>query len=855
VSLKSIFITWLLAVFLVCGTGLHAQTDLSSEVARANILRAKGAAPEAQKVYESVLPRLRAQGASADLATALTNLSDIATWAGEYDKAVALAHEGASVYRRLGDNNGEAEALNDAGFAGLNAGNYASAAADLEHALALNSGTGNARARILILNNQGNVYYYQARYSEALRAYESAFQIVNKSETEAWADTMRVLTLFNLATLYQRVGNYQRAIELYQTVRQSKVTTPDDMGHVFTNLGVLYRHMGDPEKALANYREAQAFYAEQKDADGELGVLKNTGIVLGLDLGRLQDALKTFDAAYELAEKASNKREAMQAVLYRAEVLFRMTRLAGAEKEFKSALALAEQLGTIEEQWKALYGLGRIAESNSNHDLAEKKFRDAITRIESVRSRLQFSRLKTDFFADKRDVYDALIRLLLKRNDTAAAFEYMERSRARAFQDRFFQDKEPHEPVSLKSIQANLDGKTALVEFWAGNDALAAIWVTRDAAGITHHELSAGESQDLLQFLSGLPENLSGNWQADFQRLNAVLASGIVPFTDSRFQHLLIVPDGFLSLIPFELTSPASGPLLLENHDLAYLPSAVLLLRGTESGEARFRLPWQRELLAFGDPAVSGSSESPLVSRSREEGGKLLPYSAEEIHAIAAMSAGRSLTYLGPADRKQDFFGVTRFKTALLHVSTHAIADMDNPERSRLLFSPGQSGEANNYVFLKELYDLDLRGTSLATLSACDTERGKLVPGEGVQAFSRALLSAGSKATLTTLWRVPDQPTAEFMKQFYYLLLKEHESKAEALRLTKLKFLHSGTELSHPRYWAAFVLNGEGSEPVPRFISWQLLALVFVALIFVIWVVLQLRGKVKFFSPTRQPRR
>jgi len=171
------------------------------------------------------------------------------------------------------------------------------------------------------------------------------------------------------------------------------------------------------------------------------------------------------------------------------------------------------------------------------------------------------------------------------------------------------------------------------------------------------------------------------------------------------------------------------------------------------------------------------------------------------------------------------------------------------------LFSPGQSGEANNYVFLKELYDLDLRGTSLATLSACDTERGKLVPGEGVQAFSRALLSAGSKATLTTLWRVPDQPTAEFMKQFYYLLLKEHESKAEALRLTKLKFLHSGTELSHPRYWAAFVLNGEGSEPVPRFISWQLLALVFVALIFVIWVVLQLRGKVKFFSPTRQPRR
>jgi hypothetical protein len=63
------------------------------------------------------------------------------------------------------------------------------------------------------------------------------------------------------------------------------------------------------------------------------------------------------------------------------------------------------------------------------------------------------------------------------------------------------------------------------------------------------------------------------------------------------------------------------------------------------------------------------------------------------------------------------------------------------------------------------------------------------------------------------------------MQHFYYFLLKKHKSKAEALRLTKLEFLHSGSELSHPRYWAAFVLNGDGAGPVPRFIPWQLLAI------------------------------
>jgi CHAT domain-containing protein len=114
---------------------------------------------------------------------------------------------------------------------------------------------------------------------------------------------------------------------------------------------------------------------------------------------------------------------------------------------------------------------------------------------------------------------------------------------------------------------------------------------------------------------------------------------------------------------------------------------------------------------------------------------------------------------------------------------------------------------------------LDLRGVDLATISACSTERGKLVRGEGVQAFSRALLSAGSRSTVTTLWQVADQPTAEFMKQFYYFAIAKRMPKAQALRLAKLKFLRSNGTLQHPRHWAAFVLNGEGSTTVPDFLS------------------------------------
>jgi CHAT domain-containing protein len=287
---------------------------------------------------------------------------------------------------------------------------------------------------------------------------------------------------------------------------------------------------------------------------------------------------------------------------------------------------------------------------------------------------------------------------------------------------------------------------------------------------------------------------------------------------------------------------------LLESHDITYMPSAVLLLRGAMQNASFTRLPWQQQLVGFGDPAVIGGGESSLTSVPRGEISGSLPASGDEIRGIARMSAGRSKLFLGADDRKQTFFASAHSGAALLHVSTHAVADMDDPERSRLLFSPDEPGQPNNYLFLKELYDLDLRGTSLATLSACDTERGRLVPGEGIQAFSRALLAAGSRSALTTLWRVPDEPTSQFMQHFYFYLLKKHQSKAEALRLTKLEFLHSGTELSHPKYWAAFVLNGDGSEPVPRFIPWQVLAIPVPIIAFAVFIFFRARRKKKLVA-------
>ena len=818
--------------------------QFKAQIEKANSLRDAGSSEEARKIYESVLPPLRSQAPSPELVDTLNNLSNIATMSGEYSRAVEFSRESAAACQKMHDKNCEALAHDDVGLALSNAGNYTDAAAELDLGLKLTAETGNAQTAVLILNNLGIVYYYQAKYSESLRAYESALQYVQKSATEPWSATWRQLTLLNLGTLYQKLGNDQRAIKTYNDILdQPKGISSRDLGHLNSNMGAAYRRLGDAKQALQFYGYADEYYAKEKDVDGELGVLKNMGIVLALDLGRLPDALKKFDAVRALAEKTKSQREAMQALLYRGETLYLMGKLPEAEKEFTTALAEADKLGTVEEQWKAVNGLGKIALKNGQRDVAEAKFRDAIQRIESLRSQLQLSRLKTDFLADKRDVYDALIKLLLERNDAAAAFEFMERSRARVFQDRFFGAKISPETLALRSIQARLDPQTVLIEFWTGAEDVATVWVTRESAGISQSHFSAAEMDAFQRFVTGLPDNLSNDWQIYFRKISTVLLHGIAPITQDHYSHVLIVPDGFLSLLPMELLPTASGQPLLESRDVTYMPSAVLLLRGAMQNASATRLPWQQQLVGFGDPAVIGGGESSLTSAPRGEITGSLPASGEEIRGIARLSAGRTKLFLGADDRKQTFFASSHSGAALLHVSTHAVADMDDPERSRLLFSPDESGQPNNYLFLKELYDLDLRGTSLATLSACDTERGRLVPGEGIQAFSRALLAAGSRSALTTLWRVPDGPTSQFMQHFYFYLLKKHQSKAEALRLTKLDFLHSGTELSHPRYWAAFVLNGDGAEPVPRFISWQMLAIPVPIIAFALFIYLRVRQK------------
>jgi CHAT domain-containing protein len=804
--------------------GSGAADPLRQRLNEARTLQQKGSLKEAEKLYEGLLPDLEARGDRADLGAALNALSQMATAQGDYDRAAAAGRRAADAYRKSGDKAGERRALNSLGLAEHYRGDYSPAELHFQEALALARESADREAEVEELNNLANVYFPQARYLDALHAYRESLARVEQAAGAPWQARRRRIVLSNLAALFLRLGAYDQSLELYRELQKSpEALAPSERALLLANLGVLYRRLEDPFKALDNYRAAGQLFAREQRRNGEIGVLKNVGIVQALDLDDPQAALVTFAEALSLAEGSGNRREAMQVRLYRGETLIRVGDLDAATRDLEAALASAKELRTTEEQWKALYGLGRVARKRGRDDLAAAQFRQAIGLIESVRSNLQLSTLKTDFLADKRDVYDALVELFTERPDTAEIFDLLERSRARTFKDRLQEhaQRSGAAPVSLAAVQSRLDPRTLLLEYWVTPRAAAVVWVTHDTSGIARIPFSPAAAEEISAFARELASGSGDDWRRTSEAVGRRLLGGVDALARFRFRHLIVVPDGPLSALPFEALQPpaAAGTLLIERFDVSYVPSAAILLRDAPPVHRSWSLPWARKLIAFGDPLVPPRTAGALPGEGRLP---RLGTSAEEVREIARIVGDGAELHLGAGNVKRFLLAGQARGIPLLHLSTHATADDSNPERSRIVFSPSEGNQEPDYLFLKDVYDLDLAGVDLATLSACDTERGKVIRGEGLQGFSRALLSAGSRAAVTTLWRVDDRPTTEFMKQFYFELGRR-EPKAEALRLAKLRFLRSGTALRHPRFWAAFVLNGDGLHAIPLQLAWNAL--------------------------------
>jgi tetratricopeptide (TPR) repeat protein len=783
------------AFALLAASVVAAESHLDSGIE----FQRSGKLKEADRELRAAITELSATRNRPNLLRALSVESWISVSLGNYRDAIQQATQAVELRRALHDDKHLADDLNTLALANQHLGSYSIAIEELRLALRADRDVGDAEGEITRLNNIGNVYYLEGRYVEALRFYQQAKSKVDGTLAESWNPRRRQVTLANIAALYQVLGKEESALQLYKDLAGSPLSMPArERAQFLANQGALYRRLGDPVKALEIYASVEKLYQADRYNDGEIGVLRNIGIARVMDMADPEGALMAFSQAAKLARDSSNRRGAVQASLYRSEALRLLHRFSEAAEDAKYALEGARASGLVEEQWRALYVLGRIEEAGGHGDAARNHYLEAVDLIESIRTGLQTASLRTEFLADKRDVYDALIDLRLRDSGPVdEIFRLIERSRSRTL----------NEKVSLRTledlhaIQSRLGPNSILLDIWTGAESSAIVWISPSRAGLVRH---AGAIKDAAERLISSLQAASEQWRNGSRLLGDLLLSGI-----PQAPHLVIVPDGPLSTIPFEvLAEPGSGSLLVERSDISYLPSAQFLRR--EKAPTKMRFPWQRQMVALGDPPVDDLA-------ALDQGWQELKFSSAEIRCIEKLLPGRSEVHTR-ADLKKVYIEGGRIENLpVLHFSTHALVDPENPDRSRILL-------ASDYIFQREVQGLDLKGVDLVTVSACDTARGKTVRGEGVQAFSRAFLAAGANSTVTSLWRVADEPTAAFMKQFYFFL-NRRQSKSEALHSAKLAFLRSRTELANPRYWGAFVLTGDGVAPLPRVIPWSFVSL------------------------------
>ena len=161
-------------------------------------------------------------------------------------------------------------------------------------------------------------------------------------------------------------------------------------------------------------------------------------------------------------------------------------------------------------------------------------------------------------------------------------------------------------------------------------------------------------------------------------------------------------------------------------------------------------------------------------------------------------------------------------RPSILHLATHGFfldpQEFPNPLASTGLALAGvkerQGGDIEKGVFTAlEAVNLDLVGTQLIVLSACDTALGSVTTGEGIYGLRRAFVIAGSQSQIISLWKVDDEGTKDLMVAYYNKLVKEKKGRSQGLRELQLEMINGekGDNYRHPYYWSSFILSGDSS--------------------------------------------
>jgi CHAT domain-containing protein/lipopolysaccharide biosynthesis regulator YciM len=802
------------------------------------------------------------------VATSLNNLAELYKAEGRYEKAEPLYLRSLAIYeKKLGkEHPNVATCLNN--LAGLyqTQGSYEKAEPLYLRSLEIRENVlGKESPEVSnILNNLASLYQTQGNYQKAEPLYLRSLAIMEKLGGKEHPNIATGLN--NLAELYKAQGNYEKAESLYMqalAIREKRLGKEHpDVATSVNTLASLYQEEG-------NYEKAEPLYLRSLEIREKM---------LGKEHPLVATSLNNLAQLYQVQGDITRAIDFLSRGLEIEEHNFELTFSVGSEESkqdyantflFSTYQAISLSLQKVPNNSTA----ARLALTT----LLRRKVRVLDTVIDSIqllRNHLADKPETQKLIDEWQNVNQNLSALIYRGQANQSASEYkaelqqlnIQKDRIEeAIINKSAEFKITTQPVQLAAIQAQIPKDAALVEIVryqpfnpkakqaakSGKMRYAAA-VLRSSGEPRWVDLADAETIDtsvanLRKALAEKPSDAHTRYSAatttnkptqSFQllarRLDRQVMAPIRPLLGDA-HHLLLSPDGQLTLIPFEALLDEQNKYLIQRYAFSYLNTGRELLRFQLAPKSVAptvvfaNIDYnQQEITAPSTGRGLGNRPSghlenlqfaPLYN-SLEEANKI-----KEIFPDTIIISGKQATEAAIKQLQAP---------SILHLATHGffitdkeVADnfneqlletlkLENPLlRSGLAFAginnrlQGSSTTNDGILTALEVTGLNLRGTQLVVLSACETGLGDFKVGGRLYGLRRALVIAGSQTQVLSLWTIDDEGTKDLMVK-YYKNLDAGKGKHEALRQAQLEFLKI-PEYQHPYYWASFVASGDWS--------------------------------------------
>lgn len=686
---------------------------------------------------------------------------------------------------------------------------------------------------------------------EALKILSKSLQSLTKESEEDSEIYLRLAEVWSCKkNPEQALSYYQKALQLSQ--KQYGVKDPDHIKiHIY--LGDFHKNQGNLNDALTAYQTAlkllEASFQPSDLTDNPKVAKAYTSIwtveairnkattfeekfAIDSNQNHLQSALKSYELVLENIEFRRNQYTDDESKHYIVNYIY---------AAYENAIGVSLQLYQLTGDFSYLQNAFNYIESSKASVLKEAVQERVLGEIKTIPSPLlqTLEEVKINLAQTEKQLYD-LQQLLPIDSATLIDLQSHLFSLNRKKEQTLLQlasypayTKIKYEqiPPQINDLQKVLSSKQAMIEYFVGAKYFYTCLITQDTLVMKQHlkppnfDTSIKNLRQALTSWSYVTDSTQKAAQEyvelSLQLYQKLLAQPLSHLTEDQ-QQLIIVPDGSLGYLPFEILLSEKPtnlfefqhyPYLIRQYDISYAYASDLWI------EQERKKNNTKNTYSFGGfapiyPTIFGSQVKDSLQYGRENTslmafntrGQLedLIHAREAVNKLAVLLGGQK--WLAEAATKENF-QKTAANYGVLHLAMHGIVDDRNPLYSHLVFTE-TDGQKDNRLTAAELYTMQLNA-GLAVLSACNTGVGELKRGEGIMSLSRAFAAAGCPSMVMSLWNVPDEQTGILMENFYHEL-KQGATKDAALRQAKLKYMNAQDNRgSHPYLWAGFVVIGD----------------------------------------------